>query len=165
VSYTKATLSDVEAAESAATDTGSAAVDSGSRATEFSGQMQSGIDEVAGALLNHFQQVADGLRQEASRATQQLNSTDWEGKSKEMAVQAEHTLHTRLDATMASAEEGTTSFRDAMSRQANEFVSLVRDDFGQIMNNVDTAFQDLAKAERTFAENLRLADETVQFSE
>jgi hypothetical protein len=165
VSYTKATVADVEAAQAAATDTGTAATDSGSRATEFSTQMHSGIDEVANALLNHFQQVADGLRQEASRATQQLNSTDWEGKSKEMAIQAEQNLHTRLDTTMASAEEGTRSFRDTMSTQANEFVSVVRDDFGQIMSNIDTAFQDLAKAERAFAENLQLADETVQFGE
>lgn len=165
MSYTKATVSDVDAAEAAATETGSAATESGTRATDFSTQMQSGIDEVANALLNHFQQVAEGLRDEASRATQQLTSTDWEGKSKDMAINAEQSLHTKLNATMAAAEEGTASFRDTMSTQATDFVNVVRNDFGQIMSNVDTAFQDLAKAERTFAENLRMADETVQFSE
>jgi hypothetical protein len=165
VSYTKATVADVDAAEATATDTGAAAAESGANATEFANQMQGGIDEIAQALLSHFQQVADGLRQEASRATQQLTSSDWEGKSKEMALQAEQTLHRRLDATMASAEEGTTNFNTVMSKQAADFVSVVREDFNQILSNVDVAFQDLAKAERTFAENLRLADETVQFGE
>jgi DNA-binding LacI/PurR family transcriptional regulator len=165
VSYTKATVADVDAAEAAATDTGAAASESGASATEFANQMQSGIDEISQALLAHFRQVADGLRQEARRATQQLTSTDWEGQSKEMAVQAEQTLHSRLDATMAAAEEGTTEFNTVMSQQATDFVALVREDFNQIMGNVDVAFQDLATAERTFAENLRLTDETVRFGD
>ena len=163
MSYTKATLADVESAGAAATETGAAATDSGARATEFANQMQSGIDEISEALLIHFQQVAEGLRQEASRATQQLTSTDWEGQSKEMALQAEQTLHSRLEATMARAEEGTTNFRQVMTAQATDFLSIVRTDFNQIMTNIDTAFQDLATAEQTFAENLRLADQTVQF--
>lgn len=164
MSYTKATLSDVEAAEAVATDTGAAAAETGDSATDFSTRMESGVEDVTTALRTHFGQVATRMRDEAAAAMTRLGAADWEGNSREMAAAAESSLHRRVDATLASAEQGTDEFRDRLLTQANEFVEGVRGRFATVLGTVDIAYRDLAQAEAAFATNLRQADDTVQFS-
>lgn len=163
MSYTKANLADIATSQSAATEAGEAATGSGQQATELSSQMEAGVEEITSALEEHFHRVADALRGHARRTKTQLGGADWEGRSREAAVAAEEALSARLDATMASAEEGTAAFRQMMTTQARDFVEAVRSDFNTIMGQVDVAYQDLASAQQAFAENLQLADDTIQF--
>lgn len=65
-----------------------------------------------------------------------------------------------LDNALQSTEE----FRTFMLAQANDFVSMVQGDFSTILANIDTAYQDLGRASRTFAENLQLADQSIGFT-
>jgi hypothetical protein len=163
VSYTKASLADLEAAGAAATDTGAAAVDSGERAGAFSAEMEAGVDEVTAALWTHVEQLATRLRDEANSAMQKLGAADWEGQSREMAQAAESSLHARLDATLVTAQDGTQRFRATTMEQADAFVAGVRGQFAGVLASVDVAYRDLAQAEATFAANLQQADQTIRF--
>lgn len=164
MSYTKANLADVASSQAASTEAGSAASESAQRASDFSSQMESGVDEITSALESHFHHLADALRAHARQTKAQLGGTDWEGRSREAAVAAEEALSSRLDATMASAEEGTATFKSTMMTQARDFVGMVQSDFNTIMSHIDTAYTDLAAAQQAFSENLQTADDTIQFS-
>jgi hypothetical protein len=162
VSYTKATVADVEAARQDATSTGAAATDAGARAADHSGQMQVGIERVTDALLSHFHQLADAMRQEARTAANQLGTADWEGRSREMAIAAEGSLQSALTDTLHEAEAGTERFRTTMTAEAGTFVEGIRGRFNGVLQEIDRAFQDLAGAEAAFAANLQQADGSVQ---
>jgi hypothetical protein len=163
VSYTKATLGDIESAQQDATQTGAAATDAGTRASEDAGHMQAGIERVSDALLTHFHTIADAMRQEATNASNQLGTADWEGKSREMAIAAESSLQTALTSTLQEAETGTEQFRTTMSAEAAAFVEGIRGQFNAVLQRIDGSFQELAGAEATFAANLQQADESVRF--
>jgi hypothetical protein len=163
VSYTKATVGDLEAAQQEAASTGAAATDAGARAADDSGQMQAGIERVTDALLAHFQQLADAMRQEARAAANQLGTADWEGRSRELAVAAEASLQSALSNTLQEAEAGTEQFRATMTAEAGAFVESVRGQFHGVLQEVDRSFQELAGAEGAFATTLQQADESVQF--
>jgi hypothetical protein len=162
MSYTKATLGDLAAAESTATDTGAAATESGQRAGDLSAEMERGVDDVAASLRTHFESLVTRMQGQADTAMSTLGAADWEGKSREMARDAESSLKGRLEVVMTSAMAGTDEFRLSLTNDAQAFVEGVRGQFATVMNNVDVAFQDLAAAEAAFAENLRDADETIQ---
>jgi hypothetical protein len=162
MSYTKATLGDLTAAESTATQTGAAASESAQRAGSVSADMEAGVIEVTEALRSHFEQIATTMQDQSARAMSRLGAADWEGRSREMAVQADASLKARLDGVMASALSGTEEFRQTLSTEAQVFVDGIRGQFAGVMNSVDLAFQDLAAAESAFAQNLAEADETVQ---
>jgi hypothetical protein len=163
VSYTKATLADLEAAQQDATQTGAAASEAGTRASDDAGHLQAGIERVSDALLTHFHQLADAMRQEARNASAQLGTADWEGRSREMAIAAESSLQTAVSSTLQEAEAGTERFRATMTAEAGAFVEGVRGQFNAVLQRIDGAFQELAGAEATFAANLQQADESVRF--
>jgi hypothetical protein len=163
VSYTKATLADLTAAQQDASQTGAAASAAGARAADDAGQAQAGIERVSDALLTHFRQLADAMRQEAQAASAQLGTADWEGRSREMAVAAEGALHQALTSTLQGAEEGTESFRTTATAEAAAFTEGVRGRFQGVLQRIDEAYQDLAGAEATFAANLQQADDSVRF--
>jgi uncharacterized phage infection (PIP) family protein YhgE len=163
MSYTKATLGDVEVARQQATQTGASATDAGAQAAEGSGQLQAGIERISEALLSHFRQLADVMRQQARTAHDQLGAADWEGRSRQMAVAAATSLQAAVADTLQGAEAGTERFRATMSAEAAGFVEGIRARFDGVMQGIDGAFQDLAGAEAAFASNLQQADETVRF--
>lgn len=162
MSYTKATLGDLTTAETTATQTGAAATESGERAGTVSADMEAGVMEVTDALRSHFEQIVTTMQDQSARAMSRLGAADWEGKSREMAIQADASLKARLDGVLTAALSGTDEFRTSLSADAQAFVDGVRGQFATVMNSVDVAFQDLAAAEAAFAQNLQEADETVQ---
>jgi hypothetical protein len=163
VSYTKATIGDIEAARQGAAQTGAAATEAGTRAADDAGQMQAGIERVGDALLAHFHGLAEAMRLEARDAANQLGTADWEGRSREMAIAAESSLQTALTATLHEAEAGTERFRTTMASEAGVFVEGIRGQFNGVLQRIDEAFQDLAGAEAAFAANLQEADGSVRF--
>jgi hypothetical protein len=163
VSYTRATLGDLEAAQQDATRTGAAATDAGLRAAADAGHMQAGIERISEALTTHFHAVADAMRQEATTAGVQLGTADWEGRSREMAVAAESSLQAALTATLQAAEADTERFRTTMTAEAGAFVEGTRGQFNAVLQRIDDAFQQLAGAEASFATNLQQADGSVRF--
>jgi hypothetical protein len=163
MSYTKATLGDVEAAGQHASRTGASATDAGAQAADGSSQMQAGIERITEALRAHFHQLTDVLRQQARAAHDQLGTADWEGRSQQMAVAAEASLQVALADTLQGAEAGTERFRALLTAEAGAFVEGVRGRFNGALQDIDRAFQELASAETAFAADLRHADETVRF--
>jgi hypothetical protein len=162
MSYTKAALGDLTTAEATATRTGTAATESGERAGSVSADMEAGVVDVTDALRTHFEQIVTTMQDQSARAMSRLGTADWEGKSREMAVQADASLKARLDGVLVAALSGTGEFRQSLSADAQAFVDGVRGQFAGVMNSVDLAFQDLAAAEAAFAQHLAEADETVQ---
>jgi hypothetical protein len=163
VSYTKASLADLEAVQQDATRTGTAATDAGLRAADDAGHMQAGIERIGEALLTHFHAIADAMRQEAATAGAQLGTADWEGRSRELAVAAESSLQTALTTTLQDAEAGTERFRSTTTAEAGAFVEGIRGEFSAVLQRIDDSFQQLAGAEATFAANLQQADDAVRF--
>jgi hypothetical protein len=163
MSYTKATLADLEVAQQRAAQTGTSATDAGARAVDDSGQMQAGIERITDALLAHFRQLADAMRQQVRSADDQLGTADWEGRSRQMAVAAAASLQTAVADTLQGAEAGTERFRATMTAEAGVFVEGVRGRFNAVLQEIDRAFQDLAGAEAAFAADLQHADDTVRF--
>jgi hypothetical protein len=163
LSYTKATLGDLEVAQQRATQTGASATDAGARAADDAGQLQAGIERISEALLSHFRQLADVMRQQARMAHDQLGAADWEGRSREMALAAETSLQAAVADTLQGAEAGTERFRAEMAAETGAFVEGVRGRFNGVMQEIDRAFQDLAGAEAAFATSLQQADGTVRF--
>lgn len=145
------------------TDTGGSAVDASSQASSFASTMEGEINDVTNALNTHFNQMADTLRGQITQAKQRLAATDWEGTSQGQASEAEAALNADVDSVLSNALSSTEEFKTFMMSRADDFVSMVDGDFRTIMANVDTAYQDLARASRTFAENLQTADQTIKF--
>lgn len=143
--------------------TGAAAVKSGADAAQFAHRMDGEITQVTDLLETHFNNMAESLRSEIAAAKQRLAGTDWEGTSQQAATAAEAELYSNVDQVLGNALDSTTEFKTFMKSQAQEFVSVVDGDFKTIMNNIDTAYQDLAKASKQFAQNLESADQTIKF--
>ncbi|MGH9181111.1 MAG: hypothetical protein ACRDY5_05290 [Acidimicrobiales bacterium] len=156
-------VSDIQAAAAVMTETGGAATAASSEAATLAAQMEGGIGEVTNTLSAHFTQTADTLRQQIVAARNRLGQADWEGTSRGEAEAAEAALNSQVDQVLGRALESATEFRTFMAARANEFVAMVSGDFKTIMGNVDLAYQDLAQASKTFAENLAAADQSIKF--
>ncbi|MGH8898746.1 MAG: hypothetical protein ACRDZ4_17425 [Egibacteraceae bacterium] len=157
-------VSDIQDAAGVITQTGAAATCAGKDAASVTQQMDSQIADVTSMLNQHFNQMADDLRHAITQAAQRLGTTDWEGRSKEEAARAESDLNQQVNRVLSQALENTQHFQTLMRSRAGDFVATVQGDFQTIMGSVDTAYQDLAKASQTFAENLRTADESITFT-
>jgi hypothetical protein len=157
-------VADIEQTAGVMTDTGGSATETGTGATNVSSQMESEVGDVTTMLSTHFNDLAEGLRTQITTAKQRLAGTDWEGTSQAEATEAEAALNADVNSVLGNALESVENFRTFMLGRANDFVGMVQGDFNTIMGNIDTAYQDLSRASRTFAENLQLADETVRFS-
>jgi hypothetical protein len=157
-------VEDIHGAAGVMTNTGTAATSASSEAANFASQMESEIGDVTNTLNSHFTTTADGLRQQISAAKNRLAATDWEGTSRGEAEQAEAALNSQVDSVLGKALEATNEFKTSMVARANDFASMVNGDFRTIMGNIDTAYQDLAKASKTFAENLASADQSIKFT-
>jgi hypothetical protein len=162
MTYTKATIGDVESARHEAVRTGALASDTGARATEGATHLQAGIDQVSDALRAHFHRLADAMRQEVRAASDQLGAADWEGASRDAAVAAEASLQGALAATLDQAEVGTERLRTIMAAEAGALVETVRGRFGAVLQRIDGAFQELAGAEAAFVAALQDADGSVR---
>ncbi len=157
-------IADIEQTAGVMTDTGAAASESGSRATQFSAEMEGQVNDVTSTLASHFTQMAEELRNRITQAKQRLAATDWEGTSQAEATEAEAALNADVTRVLDNALQSTEEFRSFMLARANDFVSMVQGDFTTILANIDTAYQDLGRASRTFAENLQLADQSIRFT-
>lgn len=157
-------VADIQATAGVMTDTGASAVEAGSQAASFASQMEGQVGEVTSVFAQHFEQMADGLRQAIIAARNRLASTDWEGMSKGEADQAEVALNGQVDQVLGNALQSTAEFKTFMLSRAQDFVSMVQGDFNTIMGNIDSAYRDLANASKTFAENLELADQSIKFT-
>jgi len=146
------------------TDTGGSATDASSQASSFASTMEGEVTDVTNTLNTHFTQMADTLRQQIAQAKQRLAATDWEGTSQAQATEAEAALNADVDSVLNNALTSTEEFKTFMMARSTDFVSMVDGDFRTIMANVETAYQDLAKASQTFAENLQTADQTIKFT-
>jgi hypothetical protein len=157
-------VSDIQDAAGVITQTGTAAASAGKDAVSVTQQMDNQIAEVTTMLNRHFNQMAEDLRHAIIQARERLGTTDWEGRSKEAAHRAEFDLNQQVNKVLNQALEDAQQFQARMRSQANTFVSAVQGDFQTIMGSVDAAYQDLAKASQTFAENLQTADESITFT-
>jgi hypothetical protein len=157
-------VEDIHGAAGVMTEAGTAATSSAAEAANFSARMEGEIGDVTNTLNTHFTSSADGLRQQIAAAKNRLAGTDWEGTSRGEAEAAEAALNSQVDNVLNKALEATNEFKASMTAHANDFVAMVNTDFKTIMANVDTAYQDLAKASKTFAENLASADQSVKFT-
>lgn len=156
-------VSDIRETAGVITQAGSAAASAGKDAASVTQQMDSQIADVTSMLNQHFNQMAEDLRQIISQARQRLGATDWEGRSSQEAQRAESDLNQQVNRVLSQALEYTQQFQASMRSRAGDFVSVVQGDFQMIMGNVDAAYQDLAKASQTFAEHLQTADESITF--
>jgi len=163
VSYTKATLADVTASQATTAAAGSAASESAQRGTALSAETEAGIEQVTAVLLQHVRTLADALRQHASATGAQLAATDWEGRAREAALAAERTLHARVDATTAAAEDGTVALRQALTAAARDLVALVQQDVAAVLGSLHAAYHDLAAAQGAFADGLASVDAAARF--
>ncbi len=157
-------VADIEQTAGVMADTGGAATESSAQASRFSSQMEGEVGDVTATLATHFNQMADDLRGRISQARQRLAATDWEGTSQAEATEAEAALNNDVTQVLENALTSTEDFKTFMLQRANDFVAMVDGDFRTIMGNIDTAYQDLGTASRTFAENLQTADESIRFS-
>lgn len=157
-------VSDIRDAAGVITQTGAAATSAGKDATSVTQQMDSQIADVTAMLNQHVSRMAEDLRQVITQASKRLGATDWEGRSKHEAERAESDLNQQVNRVLGQALENTQQFQALMRSQASDFVSAVQGDFQTIMGSVDAAYQDLAKASQTFAENLQTADESITFT-
>lgn len=158
MSYTKATLADLDHAGATAVGTGRAAADTGDRAAVLVQQLEAGLDEVTSVLVDHVRRLALALRDELARTAASLGVADWEGRAREAADAAELAVRQRVDAVLVGAEAGAESLRHALTGQAAALVAEILQRFGQAMDGVDLAYRGLADAEAAFAANLVAAD-------
>ncbi|MGH8930287.1 MAG: hypothetical protein ACRDZO_06545 [Egibacteraceae bacterium] len=159
-----ANLADILETAGVMTETGVAAIQSGVQASRFSAQMEAEISDVTTALANHFIRMADDLRGRIAQAKHRLAATDWQGASHAAATQAETALNHDVARVLDHALRSTEEFKTFMLQRANSFASAVNGDFKTVMGAIDIAYQELAAASKTFAENLRAADESIRFS-
>ncbi len=158
MSYTKATLADLDHAGTTAVGTAQAAADTGAGAAVVAQQVEAGLTEVSTVLVDHVRRLALALREELARTAASLGTADWEGRAREVADAAELAVRQRVDVVLASAELGADSLRQALTRQAAELVAEIVQHFGQAMDAVDLAYRSLADAEAAFGANLVAAD-------
>ncbi len=159
-----ANLADLLQTAGVMTDTGTAAAQSSARASRLSAQMEAEIGDVTTALATHFTAMADELRARIAQAKHRLAATDWQGNSQAAATEAEAALNHDVNRVLDQALRSTEEFKIFMLRRARDFTSTVDSDFRTLMGTIDAAYQQLANASKTFAENLQAADKSITFT-
>lgn len=122
------------------------------------------VTDVTTLLQTNFETMATGLRDSIGRAKTTVNSAAWTGQSRENALAAEEMLNGEVDQVLEGATTAVTALKDFLIARVTDFHADVTGDFQTIMNNIDLAYQDLASATSTFAENLDLADQTIKLT-
>jgi hypothetical protein len=156
-------LLDIEQAINVMKQTGVAASQSAKETATISEQMHQKIDEATTALTTYFDRMAEALRTEIQKTKNQLGTAAWEGKTKENADAAEEALNHHVDRVLHAALGEVGEFKTSMLGRAMGFVSGVQTQFTSIMGQIDASYGELAKASKTFADNLRAADESFKF--
>lgn len=141
---------------------GEKAIETSAQSDAAAEQLMATIDTAMNELVQRFGLVADELNTDIQQSHQMLEGADWQGTSRENAVAIKLELQSQVNAVLTSATESLTAERDAFHLRAESLVASVRQDFGNVMRNVDGEYRDLALASRATRENLLAADQTIR---
>lgn len=156
-------LVDIQQAIRVMSSTGQAATDSATNTANVSDKMHAQISEATTMLTNYFNGMAEALRNEIKKTKNQLGIAQWEGNAKANAEAAETALNLHVDTVLHNAAREVGEFQASMLGRALGFLTGIQTQFATVMGQIDTSYQDLAKASQTFADNLQAADESIKF--
>lgn len=160
MTYTKATLADLDHAETVAVATGQAALDTASETSRLAGQLDAGVGQVTESLVSQVRTMATVMRDEIERAAATLGTSDWEGRAREAAGQLEHDLRGVVNGLLSGAELDAQALRAELQGHAEVLVTGFSARFAEVLASIDLSYRSLADAERAFATNLAAADAT-----
>jgi len=142
--------------------TGADAVRSGADTKTAADELAGAITESTDLLVRRFHDIAEELRQRIGSAHAQLESTDWQGQSKDAAVQIKANLQSQVDKVLGTATGNLEGEKTAFINRANELVGHVETEFKNVMNQVNDEYAKLSKAARDTRANFELADQTIR---
>lgn len=142
--------------------TGQDAVASGDHTKTAADELESAVSTSTDALLQRFQTIAGELEQAINAAHQQLEGTDWQGQSREAALEIKASLKTQVGKVLSTASDTISSEKTAFVSRAGQLVSHVETQFKGVMRSVDEEYGKLAQAARDTKANLEAADQTIK---
>lgn len=154
-------LESIERAAMRLDNTATKALDTGAQSNAAAEQLLTQVDDAMTTLLSRFTDVAGELTTEISQSHAELEGSDWQGTSRENALAIKNELQAQVNTILESAAVNLQAERDGFHARAEALLASVQRDFGSVMVNVETEYQNLALASRRTRENLLAADQTI----
>lgn len=158
MTYTKATLADLDHAGATATATAAAVSAGGESAVAAVTNIEQGVGQVTDTLVGHVHALATAMRDEAARAAARLGAADWEGRAREAADTTDRLLRADVDRILGTAETEADVLRESSVVEAASLLADVRGRLQTLLIDLDGAYRDLAGAQAAFADDLIAAD-------
>lgn len=162
MTYTKATLADLDHAGATATATGAAVAAGGASAVAAVTHLEQGVGQVTDTLVGHVHALATAMREEAERAAARLGAADWEGRAREAADTADRLLRAEVDRILGAAESDADVLRESSVVEAAGLLAEIRGRSQGLLADLDGAYRELAGAQAAFADDLIAADHAFQ---
>lgn len=157
-------LEDMNAVMARLTEAGSASITHAGDVATGVETLQQEVNDVTATLTQTFIHLAEGLREQITRAHDTLVAADWSGQSRGAADAAEAQLNADVNTTLEAAQAGVESLGAALREQVESFYGEVTGQFSAVMANIEGAYGELSRGTQLFAENLAQADQTISFA-
>ena len=155
-------LADIEQAAGRLNDSGQKAIDSGATTKDAADLLADAIHEAMTQLINRFGDIAAELNADIVGSHERLNSTEWQGASRDAAVGIKENLKGQVNTVLGTATDNLLQEKQAFIARSNALVSHVETEFKMVMGQVDEQYASLANAARKTAENFEMADQTIR---
>ena len=155
-------LADIAANVARLRETGTSATiggDSTKRATDV---LHESIRSSTAELLAQFESIATELKGEIARSARQLESADWQGRSRDEALSIESELSARVDRLVQAATTSLERDAAAFRARADAVVGDIGSRFRQMMVEIEGGYVHLANAAEATRARFEEADRTIR---
>ena len=120
------------------------------------------IETAMGELIRKFNDIAEELRIDINEAHTQLSNADWQGASRENALQIKSDLLGQVNTVLTNATGSLEAEQSAFVGRATDLLAQVKTEFGGVMTQVQGQYAALADASEKTRANLEAADQTIR---
>jgi len=140
---------------------GAAAMESGNSTGTAAAALETAITEAMDRLIRTFEQIAGDLELDIAASHEQLETTDWQGASRDNALAIKTQLEGQVKTVLGTATSNLTAEQTAFNTRGRELVESINGEFKDVMARVDEEYAGLAAASRKTRDNLMAADATI----
>lgn len=128
-------------------------------------RLQTEVTEVSEIMRGDFESMAADLDGIIDATRRHLESSDWDGASRENADAAEAAFRTDINSALTAAMTGVENLNRAMLAQVTSFHEEVSGTFKTIMGNIQENYATLGRGAANFASYLEEGDsQAIQFT-
>ncbi len=138
------------------------ALDTTKDSTNAGDELAVAIKTSTDALMTRFNQIALDLKEDIAASHRQLEATDWQGQSRDNAIAIKQELEGQVGTVLEQAATALGAEQTAFVDRAQALVDEISGSFGNVMNQVNERYGELATAADQMRTNLEAADQTIK---